>query len=265
MTLRPTVRLCLGVVLVTACNLSPQDAGDINEATGTDGGSQTDGGPDGVTGMVPPNATADGGASGDSTSGGDDGSTAAGDDDGSTAAGDDSGSSGDGALPTISMACDDDEDCVVVDDCCECEAYSSLPSECLADCEATVCESQGTPNPTAECRLGVCAFEAYECTNTACMFPALCPDGTQLLLGGQCGEDCVPEYLCDALPSCTHEMCGPGWMCVQSQSGAIVDHCEPIPTACNGTPGCDCVAPEWDACEAGCIESGDAVVCADGG
>ncbi|MEZ4448339.1 MAG: hypothetical protein R3B09_02590 [Nannocystaceae bacterium] len=167
--------------------------------------------------------------------------------------------------------CESDDGCVLWNSCCSCAAVPvDTPDEqCPGECFVTSCEGMGLYLPSAACRLGRCALAPQRCNpaEVACdALPPECPDGFVASVVDVCWGSCVPAHLCDVLPACSHGLCGPGWMCVESQAGAFKPHCEPIPAACDGAPGCGCAAGEFaEVCQGGCEEGSGSLICADGG
>lgn len=180
-----------------------------------------------------------------------------------------SASSGDTGV--VSAPCDVDADCMLVESCCQCEAVAlgAAVEPCDMPCDQTKCSALNLFEPAAVCRLDVCVLAAQRCSPnlvTCDELPPECQPGLVPAVVAGCWGGCVAAHLCDELPGCTHELCGPGWMCVESQSGAFAPHCEPIPPPCGATPGCDCAAGVFgQVCGGACSEDSSRLLCEDGG
>lgn len=191
---------------------------------------------------------------------------------GPTGTTDPTGTTGTTAEPTTggppAAECQQDSDCVLINNCCECSARpaSEEVPPCDGNCLQPTCDAQSLGGITVACRSGLCEFANVQCTETppACGSPQpSCPPDTNVSVVGDCWGPCVPSRYCEGAP-CTDASCGEGWMCVPGQSGAST--CAPIPRECAGTPGCACVAPYLDEfCPTACAEDEDGIVCQDGG
>lgn len=180
-----------------------------------------------------------------------------------------SASSGDTGV--VSAPCDVDADCMLIESCCQCEAVAlgAAVEPCEMRCDQTECSALNLFEPAAVCRFDVCVLGAQRCSPvfvTCDELPPECQPGLVPAVVAGCWGGCVAAHLCDELPACDHELCGPGWMCVESQSGAFAPHCEPIPPPCGATPGCDCAAGVFgQVCGGACSEDGSRLLCEDGG
>lgn len=164
--------------------------------------------------------------------------------------------------------CQQDSDCMIVDNCCECSArpVGAEIAPCPGECLQSTCDAKLLSGVTAACRSGVCEFANVPCSAgpPACATPKpSCPPDTQTSVVGDCWGPCVPSRYCEGA-ACTAGSCGDGWMCVEHQATASA--CAPIPHECAGTPDCTCAAPYLDEfCPGACAESGGGLLCMDGG
>ena len=200
-------------------------------------------------------ATSDGSTSDDSTS------------DGSTSAGTTTG----GGAET---PCVDDKDCVINNDCCECDAQhvDEPVANCPMECLISSCESQGLPAAQAVCRWGVCTFAKVPCNPLGVTCKALPPEcgpgsapGVQEDGDGKCWTGwCVPLEACDWAPECAACDAVPGLTCVAKlQKGAYV-LCEPTPPGCGEGPvecGCAGVICEMSPPHTVCLDTAEGVAC----
>jgi hypothetical protein len=172
------------------------------------------------------------------------GSTAGLDDGGTTGGlGDDSGTDSGGAPPG---ECVIDADCVVVEDCCACDAVPAddVPRGCPKACAITACGAAGIEMPQAHCNFGHCELVPQTCNPIAVSCESLppdCPDGTLPGVDFDCWSGhCVPGHLCDVVPSC--DWCEADETCVLTGTQIGVYYaCEPIDPSCGGTPDCACM------------------------
>lgn len=164
--------------------------------------------------------------------------------------------------------CQQDGDCVLVNNCCECDAkpVDAEVAACEGNCLQSTCEARSLGGVTAACRSGVCEFANVQCMGVQvdCDQPEpSCPEGTTISVIAGCWGPCVPPRYCDGA-ACSGTSCGDGWMCVDSQSGAST--CAVTPRECGGEPTCDCASPYLDEfCSGGCFEDTGGLVCEDGG
>jgi hypothetical protein len=140
-----------------------------------------------------------------------------------------------------------DEDCVLVNDCCTCDAALAVdaPGMCEMACDQPLCDEFAID--AAICVAGLCVPEKAGCDESQITCDALTPmcppnyvpgvteDGT-CWTGG-----CVPINLCDVAPSCASCDEFEGWFCATdvTQLG-LKPHCEPIPPGCEGEVTCAC-------------------------
>lgn len=221
-------------------------------------GQGDDGGPGGGSG--------DGGSGAGDGTGNGPGSTSsatadAGSDEGTAGGGETTG----GGFPT-EPECRVDEDCVVVNDCCTCDAapVDEKQVECPKACLQSTCDALGLFDAEAQCQLGLCTFVPKSC-NPALVscdsIPPECFDGFAPEVEGECWSgECVPLQFCDVVPSC--EVCGRAETCVaiESQLGPWFA-CEPIAPACEGTPSCACMGELCPPPYTTCADSGDGLSC----
>lgn len=160
-----------------------------------------------------------------------------------------------GEEPPPSMACENANQCVLIDDCCQCAAHhmdDEIPV-CDMKCDQTVCASLGISDIGVVCEDMTCQLETRDCSGVvACdSLPPDCADGTLPEVGpggGGCWTGaCIPIEACDPLPSCDY--CDETEACVAmiTQLGAFYS-CRALPEECMGTATCECMPP--DTCEA---------------
>jgi hypothetical protein len=204
--------------------------------------------------------------SGNSADGGDDTSnstdpTAPGETDGLDGSGGDTtgldtGPAGDSGTDTGAPPepeCMVDADCMLVEDCCTCDAIplGDAPPACgNVACEQSTCAAEGIDPPQAQCTFGHCELVPMDCNPlfVACDTPPPpCPPGTLPSVAGDCWSGlCVPTEDCNVVPACAD--CAPDETCVLTgtQVGAYYS-CFPTNDACAGGPDCGCMA---EVCEA---------------
>ncbi len=174
-----------------------------------------------------------------------------------TSGGETDGSSGEGSSTggTPEPECVMDEDCMLVDDCCSCEAIpvgEDAPNCDIMECLVSTCTSLGLNLPAVQCNFGTCEVEAVSCDpwQVTCegddATPPTCPEGQLPRVVDGCWSDvCIPAEFCDVVPGC--ESCGENEACVEfsAQLGPSFT-CVPTPRSCDGVPSCDCLG---EACE----------------
>lgn len=171
--------------------------------------------------------------------------------------------------PPPSMMCEMADQCVLVDDCCQCTALhvDDPPPACDVDCKVTMCASLGIADIGVVCEEGMCGLEARDCSGmVACdSLPPACPDGTLPEVGpggNSCWTGaCIPVEACDPVPGCEH--CGEDEACVETiaQQG-VTYSCRALPDECRGTATCECMPP--DTCQApfdACADADGVVQC----
>lgn len=178
------------------------------------------------------------------------------------------GSTTDGPPPAVE--CTQDSDCVLIDNCCECDAKSASEpvDECMIDCPGTKCGLGLQLGIEVACRSGLCEFAQVRCLDqVACdAKPPACPPGTIPSVDGACWGPCVEPVYCIDVTCNPDEVggCGPGWTCVEHQAGAA--HCELLPAACGGVASCACLEPFFsEFCGGPCGDDGGKILCMDGG
>ena len=148
--------------------------------------------------------------------------------------------------PIPGNACDSDDDCVLVDDCCTCQAMhvDDPTPECdIEACFQSTCSAQNIPGIDVQCSFGSCEFVPFECNPVfvACdELPPDCPDGTLPSVVKGCWGSCVPSEACDFVPDCGY--CPGDETCVsmETQLGPFY-FCVPVDPSCDGMPDCDCM------------------------
>jgi hypothetical protein len=254
---RTLLPLSIAWLVVAGCSddglAPPQEEGSSGVATGTVPGSEGSSGesdPD-TAGLTTAPSDSSGGSS---SSGTDDGES-----DGSTT----------GAEPPP-MTCEGDEQCILVDNCCECAAHhvDDVIAECLMECIQPMCAALGIPDVGVVCEGGACELEPYDCSGVvACdSLPPACPEGSLPEVGNGGGGGCwtgacIPVEACDPVPGC--EFCQDTEACVatQAQQGTFYS-CRAIPEECAGVPTCECMPP--DTCEMPfdtCIDMDGQITC----
>lgn len=201
----------------------------------------------------------------DSASADDDGtaSVSAGDTGEGTATADDDGESSGGSGTSAGdtggpgMACVTDDDCVLVENCCDCQAIhvdDEPPPACPMECKATACMGIGVSG--VHCEQGSCELDEVSCNplQVACdALPPECDEGFLPSVGDACWTgNCVPAEVCDVVPDCA--LCPEDEVCIPLVAkGPAGFFCSPIAPGCAGTPSCAClpeVCPEetFSAC-----------------
>ena len=183
--------------------------------------------------------TTDSGSTGFDDSSGTSGDTDSGDSSGTTTGG------------TTEPECIVDEDCMLVNDCCSCEAVpvgEDAPECDIKACLVPTCTAVGLGKPAVECNFGTCEVEEVSCNPMLVVCdekPPVCPEGQAPRVVEGCWGGCIPVEYCDVVPSC--EDCGEDEACVEAvtQLGPSLQ-CVPIPPSCEGAPSCDCLG---EVCE----------------
>jgi hypothetical protein len=170
--------------------------------------------------------------------------------------------------PPIGGQCTKNSDCVLISDCCRCEAASvDDPVPECPDIQCLIPQCDALNIDEVECRFGQCVTEKLNCDAAAIacdQAPPVCEPGQ---LPGV-NEDntcwtggCVPIASCNVVPACSD--CPDDQMCVTDDTmlGPKV-RCEPIPAECVVKPNCECAG---DACDNGpnmaCMEQADGLHC----
>jgi hypothetical protein len=237
---RPLLRLAAVATAVAACGPTTNDS----DATGNTSGSNSTSTSSGSTGPETPTSGAQ------------------------ASSGDDSSAETTEAPPTAAE-CTQDSDCVLINNCCECDAkpVDAPVAPCEGNCLQPTCEAMSLFGVRVACRSGVCEFANVPCSEgpvTCDEAMPSCPPGTRGSVEDGCWGPCVhPRYCADE--GCPPEGCGDGWTCVEHQ--ATGSGCVVVPLECAGTASCACVSPYLDEfCAASCIDDGmGALLCQDGG
>ncbi len=188
--------------------------------------------------------------------------------DGGGTAGTDGG--GSGAAAGVGGAstfreCTNDADCVVLGDCCACQAVPiGTVSRCPLDCAANRCLDLPEA-PVARCIFGQCVL------SVSCYFPPLqpvtcgqkpsCPSGQVPSAPGGCYGPCIAATECLQVTSCA-DCAAPDQMCVFEQGAAGIAHCLEKPASCFGVPNCACMVELCNGLPCAEIENG--ISCGDG-
>jgi hypothetical protein len=184
------------------------------------------------------------------------------------------GSTSDGTTTggDLPFTCEDDSECVLVNDCCSC-APAHVDQEqpmCDIQCLQPTCDSIGLAMAKAVCRFGRCAFEKITCNPlgvTCKALPPECEFGTLPSVvddgNGTCWTGfCVPSEACDWVPECAY--CGVDMTCVTKLQKGAYQLCEPKPVACGEDPvTCDCadIICESSPPHLVCHDLGDSLGC----
>jgi hypothetical protein len=235
--------------LVAICSVLACSSGDANTGAGDE--SASGGSPSGGTASGG-SAPATSGKGGMAASGGSGGMAATGGSGGML-----SGAGGQGASAggVASPECTKDEDCKLIDTCCDCAGVpkgSDLPCA-NTNCKATTCQLL-PPNPVAAlCRAGQCVTNV-NCARSGnfCKKSApQCPAGQTGTIDGMCWGPCAVATECSAVDACTN--CDTS-ACVQyaTQIGPEY-HCVDIPAVCGSLEDCTCMGPAvcvnpYDSC-----------------
>jgi len=139
-----------------------------------------------------------------------------------------------------------DSDCMLVDNCCECDSkpLDAVVTPCDGNCLQSTCDAEGLSGVKVACRLGVCEFAAVNCGvgPVGCneIMPS-CPPGTQNSVQEDCWGPCMLPRYCLIAESCIGKDCGEGWVCVWHNAGG--GECVRVPLECGAVPTCTCMAP----------------------
>lgn len=245
-----------GTITTTATATSPSDA--TGQPT-TDPTTEPDSGMDTQSG--------DTFEIGDSSSTGSPGGSSRGED----GTGDDTGmSSATTGDIMLGEACESDEDCVLVDTCCDCtgehvDDAPALEDSCQKLCAQSSCDAAGLSGQAVECRFGTCQLADVECNQALVLCDEEapdCPDGSLPSISDGCWtNNCVPPEACDVVPDCT--WCEEGETCVQTatQLGQW-SSCEPVDPSCvDEEPTCACMGNEICTNPFMCSEGLDGLDC----
>lgn len=153
-----------------------------------------------------------------------------------------------GTTGGTNTVCESAADCMLLDDCCDCDGVpvGVDPSVCDAECKQSKCSELGITK--AVCRLGVCQTERLSCdaSKVACdSLPPPCPAGTLPETTPACWSGkCVPAKNCDVVDSC--DQCPDGRACVQNvgfapEPGVV---CEPVAPSCDPGMPCACIGDQ---------------------
>jgi hypothetical protein len=147
--------------------------------------------------------------------------------------------------------CLKDSDCVLVDDCCHCQALGRDQKAPTCDpkiaCVQTACMEFGGVE-RARCAAGRCILGLDCDTSTvACRrAPPICPPGQVPKVTGlgllRCYGECVDARQCAFVPSCSG--CLKEDLCVRRPEGSrSLSHCVPPSPVCGALQSCACVGP----------------------
>lgn len=247
----PRIHALLTLLTLAACG---PETGTSETTSGTSSGDSTATTPGGTSSgestAVTPTSTSSDSSSGTSTSAPT--STSAGDSDAGTT-----------DAPPSAAECAQDSDCVLINDCCQCDSVpSDAPDEpCEENCRQPICDALDQHDVRVACRSGVCEFAEVDCgpPPIACEDPMpSCPPGTVNSVQVPCWGPCVnPRYCADT--ACPPGGCGEGWTCIEHEGGE--SQCVVVPLECDGTPDCACFsAYVSEFCAGACSDDGSGQV-----
>lgn len=249
-------------VLVTAVVLGVACSDDGSPSSG-EGGTAADDGNDasvGATGSTSATATMSE-TGGEPTSTG--GATLEGSSGGGTSVDSTGSSSADTGVP--GMGCVSDDDCTIVDDCCQCAGIhvDDTPPECPIDCKGTQCMSAGL-GQNVRCEFGTCQLEEVDCNQIGVVCNSLPPNCEPGFLPGVANNcwsgNCVPVEACNVVPSC--DECPADQTCIELiAKGPGGFKCSPIAPDCAGTPTCACMPDVCPPPFEGCFDIEDGIRC----
>jgi hypothetical protein len=162
---------------------------------------------------------------------------------------------GDGGGPE----CETSDDCVVLDDCCSCEAIpkSEQRGECEKVCVQSACSAQGLSGVTPVCVGNRCVFDV-SCDRSAvtCKIATpTCDAGLVPSVEGECYGPCIAPEECNTVTDCSD--CLDGQVCVSNSLFlGLAYYCVEVSRACAASPTCECT----DACLNECSDS-DGIAC----
>jgi hypothetical protein len=170
------------------------------------------------------------------------------------------------------MPCVTDQDCTLVESCCDCESLN--PGETVPECDVQACrQSQcnaiGLSTPAVECRLGRCMFKKEMCNPFGVTCDAPQPDcgpgSVPAVNENSCWTGgCVPAEVCDWVPDCTY--CDdPELVCVGKLQKGAYKVCEAKPFECSDVDNLDCTCGQ-QICDASpphtvCHDSAEGIDC----
>jgi hypothetical protein len=178
---------------------------------------------------------------------------------GTGSGGDDTGPvGGEGGSTGEGAECAGDDDCIVFNDCCSCEAIPKAQQrgECEKLCIQSACDAQGLNGVTAVCRSKRCVFD-ISCDRslvTCKVAEPVCDPGMTPSVEGTCYGPCIAAAECNAVTDCKD--CAAGQACVASQNFESFTQCVEVSSACAASPTCECT----DACEFQCSDA-DGIGC----
>lgn len=139
----------------------------------------------------------------------------------------------DGSPVATGAGCQTDNDCLLISDCCSCQAIprgEKAPScDPKRSCVMSVCaQYQGVDQ--ARCSAGRCVL-GFECDPTKVLckrLPPVCPPGQVPRVLSGCYGECVDARQCLTVPSCA--VCGPADTCVGAVAALPGLHCHALST-----------------------------------
>ncbi len=152
-----------------------------------------------------------------------------------------------GALPVGSPQCATDQDCKLIDTCCDCAGIPSASDLPCNDttCKASMCTMFPTQPVAAQCRAGQCVT-TIDCDISKVMCKSLppdCPDGQTNTVNPmtQCWGPCAEETECAEVAGCEQ--------CVSTACVTYVTqlgpqrNCVDVPMECGTSEDCQCLGP----------------------
>ena len=143
--------------------------------------------------------------------------------------------------------CESDEDCQLVDDCCNCLAIpteAEAPECTFEECIATKCEVHRVEKLAAVCKAGRCTYSlSCDASRVSCEMgtPECSEEGTVPAVDGTCWTgSCVRNEQCSDVTDCAH--CLSGQQCVVNEGlSREVYHCVSVPEECKDRVDCSCM------------------------
>ncbi len=170
------------------------------------------------------------------------------------------GGMGGGQMAMAKAECASDQDCKLINNCCDCMGLPSNSPAPLCNqklCKATTCAIQKLPLPlVAQCEVGRCVA-GFNCkwADVLCKsVQPICPVGETNSVVGTCWGPCVPATQCEFISTC--KQCSPTQVCVTKQAKIGGGrHCVDLPGECNSSATCGCMGASvclkpFDTCAA---------------
>lgn len=165
-----------------------------------------------------------------------------------------------GTLGEPGAECEQDSDCEIAADCCDCRAQpkGATGPVCAADCGTNACDLKGI-SAGAQCTLGRCTL-AVTCDArlvTCRAAPPECPEAhVPSVTDNGCWGSCVAATECSTVTGCA--ACPADTHCVRFEAFGSAYHCVPRHPACEPGNLCDCLDPCGGY---GCLEIETEIAC----